>query len=727
MKQKRKTFKHKAKILAFAFVCANPLLATTQYWAQGVNKDSGWGQDYQQVGDYCWSHVSAALIWWWQKNSTNLPQSNAPTTEEDILKAFMSNFKSEGKHIDPALSWYFSTYYPTLNYSAIHQRVDMYNVTHTHKDVSNIYYDLLNGKGVPIGITYYGHAITIWGAEFESRDYITKIFGTDSNNGSPVGTLEEYMSNFVFYNGNALYPLGFQKQVCEADNPNNCKSDGAIGTVWYYDYLNPIDASKSEYIKPENPNPPSGGDSGADSGNAGGSGSDTSGGNQGGADASGGGSSGGGDSGSQGGNSGDSSGGNQSGGNQGSGSGGGNQGGGGADSGNSGGGASGGNQSGGSQGGSGNNQSTIIIIPSNATIAAESNPAKAASSTNVAQINAFYNKTSTLIFKTPKIAPSISAKPIARVLSGSSHIPLTNAQDIAILTALAQNDVESADSSATASDFSLNLLDSAPSAELSGDTNVFITPFAGYTSSVDKGGYAGADYGVIAGIQERAKYHTLGLHFGYSNANLSGKGALASSNISHMLNAGVHYALHLPYNINMRARGDFYYINNETLALSSAIKHNNIGYGASIELGKGFERLKDNGLSVLELSVSVEHLNLQQREISTSVASYEGNLYKLLYMGAGISYDRIYTSGLRLNAALGAKMLSGKPQSSSASVKTTNQTIHYSLSTDTFLAHINLGIGYALSESISINADYIGIYGDKSITNSAALNVKYAW
>lgn len=103
--------------LIFLALFATPITANAnvQFWAKGVSVEKGWQPDLPQAGNYCWAHVVASVVGWWQETSVNLPISTAPRDREQLLELFRkSDPNSQGKHLDLALSWFFQTYYPMI-------------------------------------------------------------------------------------------------------------------------------------------------------------------------------------------------------------------------------------------------------------------------------------------------------------------------------------------------------------------------------------------------------------------------------------------------------------------------------------------------------------------------------------------------------------------------------------------------------------------------------------
>lgn len=249
----------------FLALFVTPIIASAnvQFWAKGVSVEKGWQPDLPQAGNYCWAHVVASVVGWWQEASVGLPQSAAPKDREELLKIFRaSDPNSTGKHLHLALKWFFDSYYPTLDFNAIHHRIDLVS-NKDYKVESAAYYDIFH-KGYAVGITEYGHAITGWGAEFKDASdptSIQKIWITDSSYNSLKNSIEEYTSNYEIYSKmckdeptfcNPNFYLGFQR--FESNTEETGTSGLSIGTL-FLDYLIPHDNTNTPQPEKPNPNP----------------------------------------------------------------------------------------------------------------------------------------------------------------------------------------------------------------------------------------------------------------------------------------------------------------------------------------------------------------------------------------------------------------------------------------------------------------------------------------
>lgn len=185
-----------AKILLLGFsVCQ---LFGASFWASGVSEQSGWGPSlFQGYTNYCWLYTASALLDHWQSQSQALVKNtNAPQTRQDIIANLKSEFANHtnGNFVRRGLANFFINYYPSVDYyGKIHTEIVLKN-TDGYAEISKNAFNILK-SGSPVGISYViegggAHAITVWGAEFDERGEMIKMYATDS--ASSNGKLELY-------------------------------------------------------------------------------------------------------------------------------------------------------------------------------------------------------------------------------------------------------------------------------------------------------------------------------------------------------------------------------------------------------------------------------------------------------------------------------------------------------------------------------------------------------
>lgn len=203
-----------AKILLLGFsVCQ---LFGASFWASGVSEQSGWGPSlFQGYTNYCWLYTASALLDHWQSQSQALTKDpNAPQTRQDIVDDLKSTFTgNNGNFVSRGLGNFFYKYYANVDYyGKILQKETLKN-TDGYDIFSKKAQEILQ-KGSPIGISYVienggPHAITIWGAEFDEKGEMIKMYATDSASSS--GKLE-------------LYTKDGQQMVRECSEGTSCTS-----------------------------------------------------------------------------------------------------------------------------------------------------------------------------------------------------------------------------------------------------------------------------------------------------------------------------------------------------------------------------------------------------------------------------------------------------------------------------------------------------------------------
>lgn len=239
MKLRLKTF------LSALLACSSLVQAeSTIVWANGVSAEGGWYDVNKQNPDahdgddnMCYAASAANLIAWWQDSLTSVP-IGTPTNADDIWAKYKAASQSDGEKGGDAgwsvIWWISGVYTPTtreeanrwvdsnitLSLSSELKAFDGYyydSCSLTSNEVANFggayvenntwitsytlsgdsisgglfenktFGDVLSaGYGVSLGLKQdnkdsYGHAITLWGAEYNSEGALTKLWLTDSD------------------------------------------------------------------------------------------------------------------------------------------------------------------------------------------------------------------------------------------------------------------------------------------------------------------------------------------------------------------------------------------------------------------------------------------------------------------------------------------------------------------------------------------------------------------
>lgn len=229
--------------------------ATTTMWVEGVDQAGGWydANKTSASGDdlLCWAATASNLITWWQDKYT-LP-AGIPNTVDNIW-GYYKNAVNADMGGDPlaAIQWWISGVYVPLTreeyersvygmgtssvlpsfdghyfneygleYYDLHNFMNMDLRMASMNDITRIEDDLLYvvGKGCGVGLTItsdvetMGHAITLWGIEYEeSTKEITKFWLTDSddaqygyNQGGLFSVNVTKENNKLYIHDNAMY------------------------------------------------------------------------------------------------------------------------------------------------------------------------------------------------------------------------------------------------------------------------------------------------------------------------------------------------------------------------------------------------------------------------------------------------------------------------------------------------------------------------------------------
>lgn len=200
--------------------------ATQTMWVEGVSATSGWydANKAKARGDgddlLCWAATATNMITWWQ-GRYSLPE-DIPNTQEAIWSTFKDSVNADqGGDMHAAIQWWVSGVYVPLNaeerrrslfgvntYSTLDSfegyywgryDVGLYDLdsflemgirNDSMSNTSGIEEDLLDvvSRGCGVGLTVtsdvieLGHAITLWGIEYDdvTRE-ISKLWLTDSD------------------------------------------------------------------------------------------------------------------------------------------------------------------------------------------------------------------------------------------------------------------------------------------------------------------------------------------------------------------------------------------------------------------------------------------------------------------------------------------------------------------------------------------------------------------
>ncbi|RAX55302.1 hypothetical protein CCY99_00965 [Helicobacter sp. 16-1353] len=269
------------------------------------------------------------------------------------------------------------------------------------------------------------------------------------------------------------------------------------------------------------------------------------------------------------------------------------------------------------------------------------------------------------------------------------------------------------------------ILDSNLNSNDSHNYHTFFTPFI--THSILDGDISGLSYGFVGGFNAKlADSHTLGTHIGFNYGSMNGNKSTNNIDINNLnILLGLHYKLDLVYGMYVKALVDFIYINNDgkysfDLGLYK-VNSNSYGYNANIAFGKDFS-LKNAG--ILGIEIGFNPLGIKTNDTQIGTHKYIGDFTNLLYGDLGLNYNIRFKNGFGLDSMLGVKYLFNNPQGKMALL---NTIINYDIGVDKLISYIGFGVNYSVNSSITLGLNYLGNFGDRTITNSGFLNIKIGW
>lgn len=214
-------------VLSFSFATSICSYAET-LWTNGVSENSGWFDTNKSwIGDsnLCWAAAASNIAGWWNERSQTPISSTIPSTNTEVYTDFVNKFNNTSGASDYAYAWYFgggnmneATYnnifknpteakaFPGYwadfvaeqnyekpaegaqpNYCSHVNATSTYENQTAYSSFCSEIKDLLkNGAGITLSVSPMvegtaGHAITLWGAEFDQEGLISKIWITDSD------------------------------------------------------------------------------------------------------------------------------------------------------------------------------------------------------------------------------------------------------------------------------------------------------------------------------------------------------------------------------------------------------------------------------------------------------------------------------------------------------------------------------------------------------------------
>ncbi|MBE6401962.1 MAG: hypothetical protein E7037_08075 [Verrucomicrobia bacterium] len=223
--------------LGGAFLGAAVSLNAETVWAKGVNENAGWvdvNKNWQEDRQLCWAAAASNIIEWWQRSADakQIP-AGTPQGVENIFDAFRTAFADKGLGTNIAWKWYFGgcdlvryNYERDFRNQKTAKTSGRYWEPYVAKVAGKTLSPETDPKWIPGGMICEtresarsaeklagtlkslfergygvslalvsggnwpgGHAITLWGMEYEG-DFIKTLYVTDSDDG--VTKLQRY-------------------------------------------------------------------------------------------------------------------------------------------------------------------------------------------------------------------------------------------------------------------------------------------------------------------------------------------------------------------------------------------------------------------------------------------------------------------------------------------------------------------------------------------------------
>lgn len=166
-----------------------------------LNKEIPYAGSGSTDSDLCWAAVSAnALQWWLDQNKHYIDRYNytGPRTftnsyTSDIFDLYKRHFQNKGGDLKASMDWFFNGKYVQRDLEGAGFFVKVFGADFKPVEQIGIYASsfsndvakaLKSGEVLGAALKYpkgYLHAISIWGATFDSQGQITHIYLTDSN------------------------------------------------------------------------------------------------------------------------------------------------------------------------------------------------------------------------------------------------------------------------------------------------------------------------------------------------------------------------------------------------------------------------------------------------------------------------------------------------------------------------------------------------------------------
>ncbi|MRJ07975.1 hypothetical protein EDL98_04800 [Ornithobacterium rhinotracheale] len=228
------------------------------------NKNQKWYDANQFNDPLCWAATTANVLHWWidrnkkyiekyyQLKGTTLEKSGLPhlyqdTNHSEIYKYLKSHWAYDGNRVQPAFNWFLSD--PSFDLGGGGFFKDVFKDKNIAQGISSVKKykftkfcseALHRGDVLFVAITIIGggHAVTVWGADFDAEGYISALYYTNSNDTTSSYTINGNYSGLmkmdIVYVGDKVYTTG---STGEPSIPITDVASFSTGANYWKEYL----------------------------------------------------------------------------------------------------------------------------------------------------------------------------------------------------------------------------------------------------------------------------------------------------------------------------------------------------------------------------------------------------------------------------------------------------------------------------------------------------------
>ncbi|RAX52458.1 hypothetical protein CCY99_07370 [Helicobacter sp. 16-1353] len=267
----------------------------------------------------------------------------------------------------------------------------------------------------------------------------------------------------------------------------------------------------------------------------------------------------------------------------------------------------------------------------------------------------------------------------------------------------------------------------APAQSKSYDSHFFFMPFFSNQQMSANDGLksSGNTYGFITGLSGDFGSTMVGGHIGFGYGGYNNKVNLDYTQISTML--GLHLRTDFIYGLFLKARADGYYFYNTINPMNANQTKDNptsIGFDAMASFGKQWNITSGAMKGIASIEAGLSYEGLSNSGYSFGSERYSSNMLNLFYGEIFGQYDKFFgdSNAWVLNMGLGVKyLLTGRPE---VDVILNSNSYGVVIGTDKFYGIAQIGVDYRINENLALNLNYLGMFGDRSMTNSGFFNVR---